>query len=118
MLIEFDLSHNDAQALLHHCNDHQPSSEDFRENARLRETFETLAKAINDAMSPPKESPDSSGTIGPQLLDAAMAFSGDRQSPVDWLLKPLRALGAKRPRDVPTDDALALLARIEHGFGA
>ncbi|EXF94038.1 hypothetical protein HK44_010480 [Pseudomonas fluorescens HK44] len=118
MLIEFDLNHNDAQALLHHCTEHQPSSEDFRENARLREALETLAEAINDVMSPREESPKSSETIDPQLLDAAMAIFGDKKSAVDWLSKPLRTLGAKRPRDVSIEHALTLLARIEHGFGA
>jgi len=67
MLIEFDLNHNDAQALLHHCTEHQPGSEDFRENARLREALETLAEAINDAMIPREESPESSETIDPRL---------------------------------------------------
>ncbi|NBF08170.1 MbcA/ParS/Xre antitoxin family protein [Pseudomonas sp. Fl4BN1] len=118
MLIEFDLNHNDAQALLHHCTEHQPSSEDFREDARLREALETLAEAINDAMSPSEESPKSSETIDPRVLDAAMAIFGDKKSAVDWLSKPQRALGAKRPRDVSIEHALTLLARIEHGFGA
>ncbi|WJM52566.1 DUF2384 domain-containing protein [Pseudomonas asiatica] len=118
MLIEFDLNHNDAQALLHHCTEHQPGSEDFRENARLREALETLAEAINDAMIPREESPESSETIDPRLLDAAMAIFGDKKSAVDWLSKPLRALGAKRPKDVSIEQALSLLARIEHGFGA
>ena len=118
MLIEFDLNHNDAQALLRHCTEHKPNSEDFRENARLREALETLAEAINNAMSPSKDGPESSETIDPRLLDAAMAIFGDKKSAVDWLSKPLRALGAKRPRDAHIDDALTLLARIEHGFGA
>ncbi|MQT92591.1 MbcA/ParS/Xre antitoxin family protein [Pseudomonas helleri] len=118
MLIELDLNHNDAQALLHHCTEHQPSSDDFRENTRLREALETLAEAINDAMSPREESPESSETIDSRLLDAAMAIFGDKKSAGDWLSKPLRALGAKRPMDVHIDDALKLLARIEHGFGA
>ena len=118
MLIEFDLNHNDAQALLHHCTEHQPSSDDFRENTRLREALETLAEAINDAMSSREESPESSETIDSRLLDAAMAIFGDKKSAVEWLSKPLRALGAKRPMDVHIDDALKLLARIEHGFGA
>ena len=49
---------------------------------------------------------------------AAMAIFGDKKSAVDWLSKPLRTLGAKRPRDVSIEHALTLLARIEHGFGA
>lgn len=118
MLIEFDLNHNDAQALLNHCTEHQPNSEDFRENARLREALETLATAINDAMSPRKERYESSETIDPRVLHAAMALFGDKKSAVEWLSKPLRALGEKRPRDVSIEQALTLLARIEHGFGA
>lgn len=118
MLIEFDLNHNDAQALLHHCTEHKPNSEDFRENSRLRGALETLAEAINDAMSPMEASPESSETIDPQVLDAAVAIFGDKKSAVDWLSKPLRALDAKRPRDVSIVHALTLLARIEHGFGA
>ena len=118
MLIEFDLNHNDAQALLHHCKEHQPSSDDFRENARLREALKTLAEAINDAMSPRGESLESSEAIDPRLLDSAMAIFGDKKSAVDWLSKPLRALGAKRPKDVSIEQALSLLANIEHGFGA
>jgi hypothetical protein len=114
MLIEFDLNHNDAQALLHHCKEHQPNSQDYRENASLREALE----AIDDAMCPKEESPESLGTIDPRLLEAAMAIFGDKKSAVDWLSKPLRALGARRPRDAPIDDTLTLLARIEHGFGA
>lgn len=118
MLIEFDLNHNEAQALLHHCTEHRPNSDDFRENARLREALETLADAINDAMSPSKGGQELSEAIDPRVLDAAMALLGDEKSAVDWLSKPLRALGSKRPRDVPVEHVLTLLARIEHGFGA
>lgn len=118
MLIELDLNHNDAQALLHHCTEHQPNSEDFRDDARLREDLEILATPINDAMSPRKEYPESSETIDPEVLDAAMALFGDKKSAVDWLSKPMRALGEKRPRDVSIEHTLTLIARIEHGFGA
>ncbi|MFS2161125.1 antitoxin Xre/MbcA/ParS toxin-binding domain-containing protein [Pseudomonas sp. Pseusp122] len=118
MLIEFDLNHNDAQSLLRHCTDHQPNSGDFRDDARLKEALEILATAINDAMSPSKEYPESSETIDPQVLDAAMALFGDKKCAVDWLSKPLRALGEKRPRDVSIEHTLTLIARIEHGIGA
>lgn len=50
MLIELDLSHNDAEALLRHCAEYQPDSGDFRENARLRDGLEALADAIHEAM--------------------------------------------------------------------
>lgn len=52
MLIEFDLNLNDAETLLRHCTDHQPNSEDFRENARLKEALQTLAEALQNAMHP------------------------------------------------------------------
>lgn len=118
MLIELDMNTNDAQALLRHCTEHQPNSGDFREDARLREALETLAAAINDAMYPEQKSHESSETIDPQLLDAAMALFCDQNSAVDWLSKPLLALGKKRPRDVPIEEALTLITRLEHGFGA
>ncbi|MBI6768640.1 MULTISPECIES: antitoxin Xre/MbcA/ParS toxin-binding domain-containing protein [Pseudomonas syringae group] len=118
MLIEFDLNLNDAQALLHHCTEHLPSSNDFRENARLKEALETLAEAINDAMSQKEASHESSETTDPRVLDAAMAIFGEKKSAVVWLSTPLKALGGKRPRDVPIEQALTLLARIENGFGA
>ncbi|MGX1126548.1 hypothetical protein [Pseudomonas sp. HLS-6 TE3448] len=59
MLIELDLNINDAQALLHHCTEHQPNCGDFRENARLREALETLAAAIKEAVSPEHRSAES-----------------------------------------------------------
>lgn len=55
MLIELDLNINDAEALLRHRIEHQLNSGEFRENARQREALETLAAAINDAMSPEQE---------------------------------------------------------------
>jgi hypothetical protein len=117
MLIEIDLNNNDAQALLRHCTEHQPNCGDFRENARLREALETLAAAIDDAMSPEK-SYESSETIDPQLLHAAMVLFSHKESAVDWLSKPLQALGGKRLMDVPIEQALTLIGRLEHGFGA
>ena len=50
MLVELDLNHNDAEALLRHCEEYQPGSGDFREDARLRDALETLAAAIYGAM--------------------------------------------------------------------
>lgn len=118
MLIQLDMNINDAQALLRHCAEHQPDLGDFRENARLREALETLAAAIDDAMSPAQESLHSLEMIDPDLLETAMALFGDKRSAVDWLSKPLRALGEKRPRDIPLEEALTLIGRLKHGFGA
>lgn len=118
MLIELDMNTNDAQALLRHCTEHQPNCGDFQENARLREALETLAAAIYDAMSEKPEYAESLATIDPQLLDAAMNLLGNKVNAVDCLSKPLQALGEKRPRDVPIEQALTLIGRLEHGFGA
>ncbi|MCF5691577.1 DUF2384 domain-containing protein [Pseudomonas sp. PA-1-2A] len=118
MLIEFDLNMNDAETLLRHCTEHQPNSEDFRENARLKEALQTLAEALHDAMRPDSECIESSETVDPQLLEAAVRLFGDRASAVSWLSRPLGALGQKSPRDVPTEEALTLILRIEHGIVA
>ncbi|WP_010212549.1 antitoxin Xre/MbcA/ParS toxin-binding domain-containing protein [Pseudomonas sp. R81] len=118
MLIEFDLNMNDAETLLRHCTEHQPDSEDFRENARLKETLQTLAEALHDAMRPDPQRAESSEMIDPQLLEATVKLFGDSASAVSWLSRPLGALGQKRPRDVPTEEALALILRIEHGIVA
>ncbi|MFQ6576087.1 antitoxin Xre/MbcA/ParS toxin-binding domain-containing protein [Pseudomonas sp. UM16] len=117
MLITLDLNNNDAEALLRHCKQHQPSQGDFRENARLGEALETLAAAIEDAMSLTPESRDSSGTIDPQLLDASVSLFGDEALAIRWLSKPLRTLGNKRPIDVHIEEALDLIRRLEHGLG-
>ncbi|CAK9890076.1 antitoxin Xre/MbcA/ParS toxin-binding domain-containing protein [Pseudomonas fluorescens] len=74
--------------------------------------------AINDGMTPTHESPESTETIDPQLLEAAIAVFGDKKSALNWLPKPLRTLGTKRPRDVAIEQALSLIQRIKHGFGA
>lgn len=50
MLVELDLNHNDAEALLRHCAEYQPDSGDFREDARLRDALEAVAGAIYVAM--------------------------------------------------------------------
>jgi hypothetical protein len=77
MLIEFDLSNNEAEALLRHCSEHQPGTDDFRENARLREALQALAAAINDPMRPEHAAPVSNQSIEPQLLEAAIELFGD-----------------------------------------
>lgn len=35
-----------------------------------------------------------------------------------WLSTSVRSLGGMRPADVDLHEALALLARLDHGFGA
>lgn len=116
MLIELDLNMNDAQALLRHCSEYQPNSGDFRENARLKDALESLAEALSEAMSPYPERVESSEMIDPQLMDAAVKLFGDKASALSWLSRPLRALGNKCAKDVPTEDALTLILRIEHGI--
>ncbi|CRM19923.1 putative toxin-antitoxin system antitoxin component [Pseudomonas sp. 24 E 13] len=118
MLIELDLNMNDAQALLHHCSEHQPNSGDFRENTRLKEALEALAEALGEAMDSKNEGVESSEMIDPQLLDAAVKLFGDKASALSWLSRPLQALGNKNAMDVPTEEALALILRIEHGIAS
>ncbi|WP_353232300.1 antitoxin Xre/MbcA/ParS toxin-binding domain-containing protein [Pseudomonas helleri] len=118
MLIQLDLNMNDAQALLRHCNEYQPSSGDFREDARLRESLETLIAAIGDAMSANHGGVDTRETFDPQLLDAALRLFGDKERASEWLSRPMRALGYKSPKDAPIEQALTLIGRLEHGFGA
>ncbi|KPX24465.1 hypothetical protein ALQ08_01184 [Pseudomonas syringae pv. delphinii] len=115
-MIELELNINDAQALLRHCSDHQPDSDDFRENARLREALEDLASAINNAMSHTRSGETSTVVIEPLLLAAAVAVFGDEAIAVLWLSKPLNVLGNKRPLDVSVEDALELIAQLEHGM--
>ncbi|WP_296186599.1 hypothetical protein [Pseudomonas sp. UBA1879] len=50
MLIELDLNHKDAEALLRHCAQYQQDSGDFREDAKLRDGLEALADAIHESM--------------------------------------------------------------------
>ncbi|MDY1046963.1 antitoxin Xre/MbcA/ParS toxin-binding domain-containing protein [Pseudomonas coleopterorum] len=116
MLIELELNTNSMQALLRHCTEHQPDSDDFRENARVREALEALASAINDAMSPTRSGETSTVAIEPQLLAAAVAAFGEEALAIQWLSRPLKILGNKRPLDVPVEDALTLAARLAHGM--
>lgn len=52
----------------------------------------------------------------PKLLDAAVGLFQDRVLALGWLARPMRAPGGKRPLDVDIEEALALIARIEHGI--
>lgn len=47
MLIDLELNYNDLEALLRHCHDYTPRSEDAREDRRLMSALETLAEAID-----------------------------------------------------------------------
>ncbi len=46
-MIAFDLSINDAEALLRHAQEYKPASGDFREDSRLRDALNELAQAID-----------------------------------------------------------------------
>ncbi|MGF6167080.1 hypothetical protein M2426_000653 [Pseudomonas moraviensis] len=113
MLIELELNRNDAEALLRHCDAYEPNSGDYREDSRLADALETLASAIRESMI--KESME---PVDPRLLDAAITLFGDTALALSWLFKPIRALGGKRPLDVEIEEALELIGRLEHGFGA
>jgi hypothetical protein len=46
-MILFDLSHNDAEALLHHCETFRAATGDSREDRRLQSALGDLARAIH-----------------------------------------------------------------------
>lgn len=54
----------------------------------------------------------------PKLREAAIRVFGDESLAEHWLTTPLLALADKSPVDADTEDALELLARLEHGFCA
>ncbi|WP_433899308.1 antitoxin Xre/MbcA/ParS toxin-binding domain-containing protein [Pseudomonas sp. PSE1(2024)] len=54
----------------------------------------------------------------PKLCEAAIRVFGDESLAEHWLTTPLLALADKSPVDADTEDALELLARLEHGFCA
>lgn len=114
MLIELELNTNDAEALLRHCDAHQPDSGDVREDSRLRDALETLACAVRERMSVK----GTVETVDPRVLEAATAMFGNAAFSIEWLSRPLRALGGKRPIDVDAEEVITLIARLEHGLGA
>lgn len=118
MLIELDLNTNDAESLLQHCTGYHPSSGDCRENSRLSDALDALAFAIRDAINAKHLIDGLTEMIDPQLLDAAISLFGSKALAINWLSKPMRALGGKRSLDVDLKEALALIGRLEHGFGA
>jgi putative toxin-antitoxin system antitoxin component (TIGR02293 family) len=58
---------------------------------------------------------DIKNTVDSRLLDAATQFFCDEALAFDWLHKPVRALGYKRPVDVDIEEVLNLIGRLEHG---
>lgn len=116
MLIELDLNTNDIDALLHHCADHQPSSGDHREDARLTDALEALAFAIKDSMNAERLAAASMEAIDPKLLEAAIGLFQEKALAIGWLSRPMQALGGERPLDVPVEQALSLIIRLEHGI--
>lgn len=44
--LELDLNHNDAEALLHHCQAFKPGSGDAREDRRLEAALDALRSAL------------------------------------------------------------------------
>ena len=117
MLIELELNTNDAESLLRHCAGYHPNSGDCREGSRLSDAMGALAFAIRDAMNE-KQPSGAMEMIDPRLLEAAVSLFGDRALAIGWLSKPMRAFGGKRSLDVDIKEALALIGRLEHGFGA
>ncbi|CRM19353.1 antitoxin Xre/MbcA/ParS toxin-binding domain-containing protein [Pseudomonas sp. 35 E 8] len=114
MIITLDLNTNDAESLLRHCNVYQPTSDDCREDSRLRDALEALASAIKEAMN----TRQSMETLDPNVLEAATALFGDTGLAIDWLAKPMQALSGRRPLDVDAEEVLTMMKRLEHGFNA
>lgn len=56
--------------------------------------------------------------IDPDLMATAMGVFGDEHRAAQWLCRPMRALGHKRPVDAGIEEVIDLLGRIEHGFSA
>ncbi|GFZ69073.1 hypothetical protein PSE10B_55950 [Pseudomonas amygdali pv. eriobotryae] len=50
MLIQFDLNSNDAEALLRHTLSFKPSTDDPREDARLKEALEALSEPLAEQL--------------------------------------------------------------------
>ncbi|MBM1183728.1 antitoxin Xre/MbcA/ParS toxin-binding domain-containing protein [Pseudomonas lundensis] len=118
MLITLELNFNDSEALLDHCTGYHPDSEDCRHNHRLSEALKTLAVAIKDAINTKPVTAQSADTVAPKLMEAARRLFDNDATALEWLHRPLRALGEERPVDVDLEIALDLMGRLEHGFGA
>jgi len=118
MLIELELNTNDAESLLQHCTSYHPSSGDCGEDSGLSDAMGALAFAIRDTMNEKHLSDRSMEMIDPRLLEAATSLFGDKALAINWLSKPRQGLGGKSSLDVDIEEALALIGRLEHGFGA
>lgn len=55
-------------------------------------------------------------TTDPVLLTAAIQLFGNELRAVEWLSRPTRALGDKRPVDAEVEQVLELITRLEHGL--
>ena len=55
MYIQFDLNHNDRDALLRHCQSFKPDSGDPREDSRLKDALDELAEALEAAGRVPED---------------------------------------------------------------
>ncbi|WP_192813961.1 hypothetical protein [Pseudomonas putida] len=51
-MITFDLNTNDAEALLRHCEQFIPQSDDAREDRRLEDAIQGLAEALRNHLEP------------------------------------------------------------------
>lgn len=118
MLIELDLNMNDSESLLRHCADFRPASGDCKEDSRLADALSALAFAIKDSMNAERSIVEPVEAIDPKLLGAAIGLFQDKALAIGWLTRPMRGLGGKRPLDVHIEEALALVARLEHGIVA
>jgi len=118
MLIKLELDTNNADSLLRHCAGYHPMSGDSLEDSRLSEALDTLAVAIREAVNAEHLIEGSKGRINPRLLEAAISVFGNEALAINWLSKPMRGLVGKRPLDIDIEEALALICRLEHGFGA
>lgn len=118
MLIKLDLNMNDAESLLRHCADFQPATGDCREDSRLADALATLAFEIKASMYGERSTVKAMEAIDPRVLEAAIRLFQDEALAIGWLAKPMRALGGSCPMDVHIEEALALIARLEHGVVA
>lgn len=55
MQIDLELNTNDAEALLRHAREFQPSSGDAREDRRLRDALDELVRAMEQAGDSPHD---------------------------------------------------------------
>lgn len=86
-----------------------------------------LEQALIDAIAQYQREPGPEGrreaeprlsveTIDPVLLTPAIQLFGNELRAVEWLSRPTRALGDKRPVDAEVEQVLELITRLEHGL--